>query len=112
MTKIINTKKFDFEKAQTSAGWMKELLKPLHTPETEEYGIKSWIYRNNRPFHPKRFYDFLIDTEDNPESIFKACIRAKGTVWLASRHYHSFQFQKAGTLMEFQPLDLWYAEIP
>ena len=112
MTKIINTKKFDFEKAQTSAGWMKELLKPLHTPETEEYGIKSWIYRNNRPFHPKRFYNFLIETEDNPESIFKACIRAKGTVWLASRHYHSFQFQKAGTLMEFQPLDLWYAEIP
>jgi len=48
MTKIINTKKFDFEKAQTSAGWMKELLKPLHTPETEEYGIKSWIYRRNR----------------------------------------------------------------
>jgi G3E family GTPase len=90
LKKIINTKKFNFEAAQTSAGWMRELLKPQHTPETEEYGIKSWVYRSHRPFHPKRFYDFLIELEDDANHIFKACIRAKGTVWLASRHLHSF----------------------
>ena len=71
MKKIINTKKFNFEKAQSSAGWLKELLKPTHTPETEEYGIKSWIYRNSRPFHPLRFYNFMIQLEDDPEHIFK-----------------------------------------
>jgi G3E family GTPase len=71
MKKIINTKKFNFEKARSSAGWLKELLKPAHIPETEEYGIKSWIYRNNRPFHPMRFYDFMIKLEDDPENIFK-----------------------------------------
>ena len=91
---------------------MQELLKTQHTPETEEYGIKSWIYRKWRPFHPKRFYDFMIDLEDNPANLFKASIRAKGTIWLASRHLHSFLFQKSGTLVDFLPLDLWYAEVP
>jgi G3E family GTPase len=92
MTKIINTKKFDFEMAQDSEAWARELLKPAHTPETEEYGIKSWIYRSNRPFHPKRFYDFMLENESNPKSVFNSCIRAKGTVWLASRHFNSFQY--------------------
>ena len=91
---------------------MRELLKPSHTPETEEFGIKSWIYRRYKPFHPKRFYNFMIDLEDIPTHLFKACIRAKGTVWLASRHLHSFQFQKSGVLFDFLPLDLWYAEVP
>lgn len=113
LTKVINTQKFDMQVAQTSAGWMRELLKKDHTPESEEYGIKSWIYRRQRPFHPKRFYDFLIEMEDNGSThLFKACIRSKGTVWLASRHLHSFSFQKAGSLFEFEPLDLWYAEVP
>ena len=110
--KIINTKKFDFEEAQASAGWLKELMKPAHNPETEEYGIKSWIYRRHRPFHPKRFYDFMLKLQNNPNNLFKQCIRAKGTIWIASRHLHSFQFHKAGTLVSLNPLDLWYAEIP
>ena len=87
-------------------------MKPAHTPETEEYGIKSWIYRRHRPFHPKRFYDFMLKLQNNPNNLFKQCIRAKGTIWIASRHLHSFQFHKAGTLVSLNPLDLWYAEIP
>ena len=111
---IINTKLFNFEEAQKSAGWMKELEKPAHTPETEEYGIKSWVYRRKRPFHPKRIHDFFesLDDEANTNHIFKACIRAKGTLWISSRNFMSFQFQKAGTLWEFGPLDLWFAAIP
>jgi G3E family GTPase len=90
MKKIINTKKFDFEEAQSSAGWIRELMKPKHKPETEEYGIKSWIYRRHRPFHPKRFYNFLMGLNNDANHLFKACIRSKGKVWLASRHLHSF----------------------
>jgi len=79
------------ELAQVSAGWMRELIKKDHKPETEEYGIKSFVYRRNRPFHPKKFKEFLDDIMKNHYThIFKNCIRCKGTIWLASRHIHSF----------------------
>jgi G3E family GTPase len=52
---ILNTKLFDFDEAQNSAGWQKELEGGTHTPETEEYGISSFVFRNQKPFHPERF---------------------------------------------------------
>merc|ERR1712032_1544305 len=59
MDKIIGTGHFDMQTAQKSAGWMHELAQPHHTPETEEYGISSLVFRADRPFHPKRLYDIL-----------------------------------------------------
>jgi len=61
---VINTKLFDMETAQRSAGWIAELQKQMtgegHTPETEEYGISSVLFKNHtRPFHPKRLRDIL-----------------------------------------------------
>ena len=55
---IINTGLFNYEEAETSAGWMRE-LEGIHTPETEEYGISSFVFRNEKPFHPYRFWDFI-----------------------------------------------------
>ena len=49
---IINTKLFDFEKAEQSAGWIEELNKDEHTPETEEYGISSFVFRSKKTFSP------------------------------------------------------------
>ncbi len=51
---ILHTGLFNFEEAETSAGWMQE-LEGIHTPETEEYGILSFVFRDPRPFHPYRF---------------------------------------------------------
>ena len=52
---IINTGLFDFDEAEQSAGWIEELRKEEHKPETEEYGIESFVYKTKIPFHPTRF---------------------------------------------------------
>ncbi len=75
---ILNTGLFHYEKASRSAGWIKELEKPVHTPETEEYGISSFVYERARPFHPERLMRWM---EAWPAEI----VRAKGILWLATR---------------------------
>jgi len=64
---ILNTKLFNFEEAQSSAGWQKELEGGVHTPETEEYVISSFVFRNQKPFHPERFWKYL--NEEYPSNI-------------------------------------------
>ena len=74
LSEVLNTQRFDFEKASESAGWIKELTEgghAEHTPETEEYGISSFVYRRQLPFHAERFNEWL---EHMPENI----VRAKG----------------------------------
>ncbi len=90
LQKILNTKLFDFDKSQTSAGWQKELQAGHHTPETEEYGISSLVFREQRPFHPMRLWNFL--NHQYPEGI----IRAKGLFWLASRPDDALNFLRPG----------------
>ena len=50
---VIGTGLYDEEEASMMPGWFKE-LNGEHTPETEEYGIGSFVYRRRRPFHPQR----------------------------------------------------------
>ena len=56
---LLNTNLFDMETAELSAGWQAELAKPAHTPETEEYGVSSLVFRAQRPFHPQRLRRIL-----------------------------------------------------
>ena len=77
-TRILNTGLFDFEEAEESAGWIEELNKEEHTPETEEYGIGSFVYRTNCS-DPERFWQFF--QTKFPSNI----IRSKGLFWIASR---------------------------
>lgn len=60
---ILNTKLFNYEKASSSTGWIQELQNREHginhQPETQEYGISSFVFRDKRPFHPERFWDYL-----------------------------------------------------
>lgn len=107
---ILNTKLFDFEKAQNSAGWLKELENSkngiAHTPETEEYGIGSFVYRNRKPFHPQRFLAYV--SQDFPTSI----IRSKGLFWLASRPEHAILWSQAGGSLKAEVYGKWWAAIP
>lgn len=103
---ILNTKLFDFEEAQSSAGWQKELEKEEHIPETEEYGIGSFVFRNQKPFHPERFWIFL--NERFPDNV----IRSKGLFWLASRPDMAINFSQAGGSSKIESAGAWWASMP
>jgi len=103
---ILNTKLFDFEEAQTSAGWQKELEGGEHTPETEEYGISSFVFRNQKPFHPERLWTYL--NEHYPSGV----IRAKGLFWLASRRDEAINFSQAGGSSRLERAGVWWASMP
>ena len=102
---IINTGLFDYEEAETSAGWMRE-LEGIHTPETEEYGINSFVYRNEKPFHPGRFWKFI--TDEFPQTI----IRSKGLFWIASRPDQALNWSQAGGSMKAEGAGVWWASMP
>ncbi|AKF04432.1 GTP-binding protein [Sandaracinus amylolyticus] len=74
---LLDTRSFDFERAQRSAGWMRE-LEGEHTPETEEYGIRSFVWTARRPFHPERLQQLF----DRP---WRGVLRSKGFFWLATQ---------------------------
>jgi len=59
---VLDTGLFDMEEAEQSAAWIAELTTE-HAPETEEYGIGSFVYRARRPFHPARFMQYIRDVE-------------------------------------------------
>jgi len=93
------------ETAQRSAGWLKE-LQGEHTPETEEYGISSFVFRARRPFHPQRLMDFLKG--DHMWTV----LRSKGFFWLASRHDTAINWSLAGHVARVSPAGTWLAAVP
>ena len=105
LREVINTGIFDFEKAEASAGWIKE-LENEHVPETEEYGIGSFVYRKKKPFHPQRFLDFVQNSF--PQSI----IRSKGLFWIASRPDQALIWSTAGGSIKTDPAGVWWASMP
>lgn len=105
-SKILNTRLFNFEEAETSAGWQKELESEGHTPETEEYGISSFVFRNQRPFHPERLCTYL--NQQYPQGV----IRAKGLLWLASRPGDALNFSQAGASSRIERAGVWWSSIP
>jgi G3E family GTPase len=102
---VLNTGLFDFEEAQNSAGWQKELEGGNHSPETEEYGISSFVFRNQKPFHPERFWNYL--SNQYPNSI----IRSKGLFWLASRPDVAISFSQAGGSSRIESAGVWWASM-
>lgn len=102
---ILNTNRFDFDKASQSAGWIKELETDVHLPETEEYGITSFVYRRAKPFHPKRLIQFI---ENWPDEV----IRAKGMVWIATRNDLAISFSQAGPSVQVGPMGYFIAALP
>ncbi|RYC17375.1 GTP-binding protein [Ciceribacter ferrooxidans] len=103
---ILGTGLFDFARAETHPLWFKELHGFRdHVPETEEYGIRSFVYKARTPFDPMRFQAFL----DRP---WPGVIRAKGFFWLATRPHHVGELSHAGPLVRTGRRGLWWASVP
>ncbi|WP_299522963.1 GTP-binding protein [Winogradskyella sp.] len=103
---ILNTGLFDFEEAEQSAGWIEELSKDEHTPETEEYGISSFVYRTKKPFDPERFLNYIQN--QFPDNI----IRSKGLFWLASRPDQALVWGQAGGSLNAESAGVWWSSMP
>mgnify|MGYP006272396273 CR=1 FL=1 len=103
---VFDTGLFDFEKAHEHPLWFKELYGfEEHTPETEEYGVTSFVWRARRPLDPKRFRDFL-------QTPLPGVIRAKGYFWLATRPDWAGEFSLAGAIVQTRGMGLWWSAVP
>ncbi|MEM7696349.1 MAG: GTP-binding protein [Pseudomonadota bacterium] len=103
---ILDTGLFDFEKAHQNPIWAKELYGFAdHVPETEEYGVTSYVYRARRPFLPEAIHTLM----NGP---LPGVIRAKGHFWIATRPSFVAEFSLAGTLSSVSPLGTWWAAVP
>jgi G3E family GTPase len=107
---ILNTGLFDYAKAENSAGWIQELENRnkgiAHTPETEEYGIGSFVFRDKRPFHPERFWNYIAN------DWHAGIIRSKGLFWLASRPDTAMNWSQAGGSVRAESAGVWWASMP
>lgn len=101
---ILDRNLFDFELASQGAGWIKELNEE-HVPETEEYGITSFVYKRKRPFHPERWFAWL---NTFPQEI----VRSKGFFWLVTRNNMAGLLSQAGSSIQFQGAGNWIASLP
>ncbi len=104
LNEVLGTGLFDMERASQMPGWVRE-LEGKHTPETEAYGIESFVLRSHEPLHPWRFSNFM----DLP---LPGLLRAKGYVWLASRPEWVVNYSRAGNTATHEPVGRWWAAAP
>ena len=104
LDRILGTGLFDLEAASEQPGWARA-LEGDHLPETEAYGIGSFVLRSREPLHPARFAAFM-------EQPFAGLLRAKGYVWLASRPDWVLAYSRAGQMATHEPMGRWWAAAP
>ncbi|MBX3747156.1 MAG: zinc metallochaperone GTPase ZigA [Verrucomicrobiae bacterium] len=100
---LLNTGRFSMEEAREAPGWLRE-LRGEHTPETEEYGISSFVYRARRPLHPQRFMDCL-------RTEWPGVLRSKGYFWLATRMDWAGHLSQAGAACRTEAAGFWWAAV-
>lgn len=104
LTSILNTKLFNFEKAEQAPGWM-AVLRGEEKPETEEYGVSSLVFRARKPFHPERLWNFIMKEG-------KRFLRVKGLFWVAARPDFIGVWSQAGLVVSLECGGRWYAASP
>ena len=106
LDRVMNTGAFNLEEAQEHPLWAQELYNfKDHVPETEEYGITSFVYRARAPFNPARIHAFF-----NQE--WPGVVRAKGFFWLASRPDFVGEMSQAGAFVRHKGIGRWWTAVP
>lgn len=103
---VLDTGLFDYDKAASSAGWIRE-LQGEHKPETEEYGISSFTYRTSQPFDAQKLWAFLHD-----DGNWRGVLRSKGFFWVAADHRVAYEWAQAGGVSNVSAAGMWWAAVP
>ena len=106
LSKILGTGRFQLAEAEEMPDWL-SIPRGEEETETEEYGISSFVYRRDRPFHPKRLNDALDG--DMEEGLFQGVLRSKGLMWIASRNDWAYDWSQAGCSIRMNPAGFWWA---
>jgi G3E family GTPase len=103
---VLGTGLFDYDRAANSAGWIRE-LSAEHKPETEEYGISSFVYRTPRPFDAHKLWEFF-----HTPANWTGVLRSKGFFWVAGDHRIAYEWAQAGGISDVRASGMWWAAVP
>ncbi|QDV69399.1 Putative metal chaperone YciC [Rosistilla carotiformis] len=109
LAEIMGTGLFSLDEAESQPEWL-AVPRGQEETETEEYGISSFVYRSERPFHPKRLTEALDGDMD--DGLFSGVLRSKGLMWIASRHDWAYDWSQAGCSIRMNPAGFWWAAAP
>lgn len=101
---VLDTGRFDFDRAAEAAGWM-ATMRGEEQAESEEYGVASFVWRERVPFHPERLHTLLTGG-------LPGILRMKGYSWIASRSAQAWEISKAGRATDYRPLGYWWSAVP
>ncbi|MCH1429212.1 MAG: zinc metallochaperone GTPase ZigA [Chlamydiales bacterium] len=102
---VMDTGLFNLEEAQNHPLWAQELYNfKDHVPETEEYGITSFVYRAKEPFNPTMIHNFF-------KKEWQGVVRSKGFFWISSRPDFVGEFSQAGSIIRHQGIGRWWVAI-